>query len=443
VIRIDTVVVGAGQAGLALSRRLTEEQHEHVLLERGRIAERWRSERWDSFRLLTPNWQTRLPSYQYRGPDPDGFMARDEIVRFFDGYAASFAPPVETEVTVHRVARRGGRWLVASSAGDFVARNVVVATGHYDYPRTPVVGDSLPPWVAQLHARDYRNPASVPDGGVLVVGAGPTGQQLADELARHGRPVFLAVGRHRPLPRRYRGRDVYWWLERMGSLARTIDSIDDPGAAANAPSAVLAGGLDDLNLHRLVRNGVRPLGRLLGGHGRRLRFGDDLVPLLAAADANTTLFRSQVDAYAEDAGLDVPATESIVRPESHWARSAPRELDLAAAGVRSVIWATGYRRDYSWIDAPVFDSAGEPVQRRGVTAASGLMFLGLRWMYRRNSNFIDGVHNDADHLARRIVGYGVDGEPAPVGRQPMPSSTARSAAIRREGTSSLSRTAAT
>ena len=401
--RVDTVVVGAGQAGLALSRLLTQQQHEHVVLERGRVAERWRSERWDSFRLLTPNWQTRLPSYRYDGPDPDGFMGRDQIVRFFDGYAASFSPPVVTEAAVHRVAPRADGWAVESTAGPFLARNVVIATGHYDQPRTPAAARALPSWVAQLHARDYRSPVSVPDGSVLVVGAGPTGQQLADELARAGRRVFLAVGRHRPLPRQYRGADAYWWLDRMGSLGRTVDSLDDPAVTVNAPSVVLAGGTQDLDLHRLVRNGVAPLGRLVGGAGARLRFAADLPAMVTAADVNVARFRAQVDAYVEDVGLHVPPPDPVLPPDSTWARSAPRELDLTESGVRSVVWATGYRRDYSWVEAPVFDPAGEPVQRRGVTAAGGLMFLGLRWMYRRNSNFIDGVSADAEYLAQRIV----------------------------------------
>jgi putative flavoprotein involved in K+ transport len=190
----------------------------------------------------------------------------------------------------------------------------------------------------------------------------------------------------------------------MGSLRRTVDSLDDPGVTANAPSVVLAGGSEDLDLHRLARNGVRPLGRLRGSRDGRLRFGDDLVSKLAAADANVARFRSLVDEYVDRHGLDVPAADDGFPSEPSWAKAVPGELDLAAAGVRSVIWATGFRRDYSWIEAPVFDRAGEPVQRRGVTAAAGLMFVGLRWMYRRNSNFIDGVGADADHLARRIVG---------------------------------------
>jgi putative flavoprotein involved in K+ transport len=401
---VETVVVGAGQAGLALSRCLTDAGRDHVVLDRGRVAERWRSERWDSFRLLTPNWQTRLPGWSYAGPDPDGFMGRDAVVRFFDDYARSFDAPVRTGVDVARVGRAGDGWRVETSSGPYDARNVVVATGHYARPRIPVVAADLPPHVHQLVASEYRNPAALPAGAVLVVGSGPSGQQIADELARAGRRVFIAVGRHRPLPRRYRGHDVYWWMDRMGSLARTVDSLDNPGAAAGAPSAVLAGGDEDIDLHRLVRHGVVPLGHLRDCDGTRLWFADDLADTVVAADAHPARFRGKVDAYVDRTRLAVPAELVVPRSRAAWATSAPTRLHLRAAGIRVVIWAAGYRRDFSsWVDAPVFDAAGEPVQRRGITAAPGLAFLGLRFMHRRNSNFIDGVGADAEHLAEHIT----------------------------------------
>jgi putative flavoprotein involved in K+ transport len=407
--RVDTVVIGAGQAGLALSRCLTDAGRDHVVLDRGRVAERWRSERWDSFRLLTPNWQTRLPGWSYRGPDPDGFMCRDEIVRFFDGYARSFAAPVRGGVDVRRVARSGDGWRVDTSSASYDARNVVVATGHYGQPAIPAVGRDLPADLLQIAGRDYRNPQTLPDGGVLVVGAGPTGQQIADELARAGRRVILAVGRHRPLPRRYRDHDVYWWLDRMGSLNRTVDTLDDPGAAAGAPSVVLEGGDDDLHLRRLVGHGVVPVGHLRGVDAGRVRFAPDLAATVAAADAHPAKFRAQVDACVDTLGLSAPREDVDAQTLPRWATDAPTELWVAGSrhvgqGLAAVVWATGYRRDYSFIDAPVFDPTGEPVQRRGVTAAPGLFFLGLRFMHRRNSNFIDGVGADAAYLAQRITG---------------------------------------
>jgi putative flavoprotein involved in K+ transport len=400
---VKTIVIGAGQAGLALSSCLTDAGEEHLLLERGQVAQRWRSERWDSFRLLTPNWQTRLPGYRYSGPAPDGFMRRDEIVDFFDAYAQSFAAPVRTGVTVLRAEQVDDGWRIATSAGTYRAANVVVATGHYEVPRLPtVISSRISADIAQVRARDYRNPDGLPPGAVLVVGAGPTGQQIADELARAGRRVYIAVGRHRPLPRRYRGYDAYWWLDRMGSLHRRVDSLPDSDAAANAPSVVLSGEREDLHLRRLVRRGVTPLGHLSRVEGTTLHFADDLHQSLATADDNATRFRSQVDAFVAEHGLHVPATPNVPQQLPRWATGPATTIDMIQAGMSAVVWATGYRRDHSWIAAPVFSASGAPVHSRGITPARGLMFLGLRFMYRRNSNFIDGVGADAAYLADSI-----------------------------------------
>ena len=400
---VKTIVIGAGQAGLALSSCLSDAGEEHLLLERGQVAQRWRSERWDSFRLLTPNWQTRLPGYRYSGAAPDGFMGRDEIVDFFDGYAQSFAAPVRTGVTVLRAEQAGDGWRLATSAGIYGAANIVVATGHYEVPRLPtVIASRLSADVAQVMARDYRNPEGLPPGAVLVVGAGPSGQQIADELARAGRRVFIAVGRHRPLPRRYRGYDAYWWLDRMGALQRRVDSLPDPEAAANAPSVVLSGESEDLHLRRLVSHGVTPLGHLSRVEGTTLHFADDLGDSLADADDHAARFRAQVDAFVGAHGLHVPASANVPAQLPRWAHEPATTVDMIEAGISTVVWATGYRRDHSWIAAPVFSTSGAPVQSRGITPAHGLMFLGLRFMHRRNSNFIDGVGADAAYLADSI-----------------------------------------
>ncbi len=403
-MRIPTLIIGAGQAGLALSRVLTDAGHDHVLLERGRVAERWRSERPDSFRLLTPNWFTRLPGGGYDGPDPDGFMGRDEVVAFFDAYAASFDPPVHTGVTVTRVARGAdGDWEVHTDQGTWHAGTVVVATGHMDRPAVPALARDLPPGVSQLHSSRYRNPAQLPAGRVVVVGAGPSGQQIADELARAGREVALAAGGHRGLPRRYRGRDVYWWMDRLGLLDRTIDTLP-PGSTRTERSSVLEGGDEDLDLRRLHRHGVRVVGRVTGVDGTRLRLGDGLAMDLADADANAARLRIMVDEHVARTGLDVPEEPWSLPEVPDWAVCPPASLDLARAGVSTVVWATGYRRDFSWITADVFDAHGDPVHTRGVTAEPGLCFLGLRWLYRRDSGFIGGVGRDAEHLARHLVG---------------------------------------
>lgn len=402
-VRVQTLIVGAGQAGLAISQRLTTLGQEHLLLDRGNVAERWRSERWDSFTLLSPNWQTRLPGFRYSGSDPAGFMTRDQVVRFLSRYARSFDAPVHTGVTVTGVNPAAPGWIVRTDVGRYHAANVVVATGHYDRPSVPAMAADLPPDVHQLHTSAYRNAGQLPSGAVLVVGAGPSGQQIADELACAGREVYIAVGHHRPLPRRYRGQDVYWWMDRMGMLDRTVDSLREPTSTRHAPSAVLAGEERDLNLHRLVEHGVVPTGRLSAIDRGHVHFDDDLPARLAEADLNVRRLRDAVDAYTEQHGVDAPAEDNSPPSPATWAHRAPRTLELARAGVTTVIWATGYGRDYSWITAPVFDAEGEPVQRRGVTAASGLFFLGLRWLYRRKSNFIDGVGDDATYLADVIA----------------------------------------
>lgn len=401
----DTLIIGAGQAGLALSHCLTAAGHDHLLLERGRVAERWRSERPDGFRLLTPNWLTRLPGHRYTGPDPDGFMGRQEVIDFFDAYAASFDPPVHTGVTVTAVERsRRGTWRVVTDHGDHHATNVVVATGHMDRPAVPASARDLPGGVAQVHASRYRNPHQLPEGRVLVVGAGPSGQQIADELALAGRDVVIAVGGHRALPRRYRGRDVYWWMERLGLLDRPRESLPDPTAVRTTRAGVLEGSHRDLDLRRLHRHGVTVTGRLLGVAGDRLVFGDRLARDLADADANATRLREMIDAHVAATGLDVPSEPWTAPTTPTWACDAPADLALSRSGIAAVVWATGYGRDWSWIHAPVFDAHGEPIHHRGVTAAPGLCFLGLRWLTRRDSGFIHGVGRDATHLAAHLLG---------------------------------------
>lgn len=401
--RIDTVIVGGGQAGLALSHALSAVGREHVVLERGLAAQRWRSERWDSFRLLTPNWMTRLPGTRYAGADPDGFMNRGEIVDFFDAYAGGV--PLRPGVFVREVraaAVRTGRnshggWQVHTDAGMIQARQVVAATG-YGIPQVPVV-----PGVLGLHSAAYRNPAELPRGAVLVVGAGPSGQQIADELAGHGRSVYLAVGGHRPLPRRHAGRDSYYWLDRLGYLDRTVDTLPGSRTDFRAHGPVLAGGERDLNLRRLAGNGVVPVGRLVGFDGRRAYFGNDLADNLAAADAHANRF---IELVSERRNSADPLPPAQVPSESipHWAIAPPMQLDLRNNGIRTIIWATGHPGTWPYLPKSVLDGNGRPIHRRGVTIAAGLFVLGLRWQHRRSSHLIDGVGQDALYLADRVAG---------------------------------------
>jgi putative flavoprotein involved in K+ transport len=400
---VETVIVGAGQAGLALSRCLTDLGREHVLLERGRVGERWRSERWDSFRLLTPAWHTRLPGHRHDGRDPDAFLDRTAVVRLFDDYAASFGAPVVHGTTVHAVHPEGDRWRVIADRAELSATNVVVATGPHDLPAVPALATAMPAAVDQLHARDYRHPGQLRDGGVLVVGAGPTGQQLASELARAGRAVHLAVGRHQRLPRTYRGRDAFWWLDRLGVTEQTVDEVARPGRRPRRSHPVLTAGRE-LGLDVLVAEGVVPVGRLRGIDGRRATFADDLGRRYLEAEAAAARFTAKVDRYVAATRGDAPAPAPAPTPQvPDWVAEAPAQLDLHAAGVRTVLWATGYRRDFRWLHAPVLDDEGEPVHRRGLTRAPGLTFLGLSWLYRRKSASIDGVGDDARYLATHLA----------------------------------------
>jgi putative flavoprotein involved in K+ transport len=400
----SAIIIGGGQAGLAMSRILGDRAIDHVVLERGRVAERWRSERWDSLRLLTPNWQSRLPGWGYRGNDPDGYMTVPELVDFLEGYARSFSAPIEAETTVLAVEAGGRGYRVTTDRGTWTAPNVVVATGHCGWPRVPGFSSELSGGIHQLAPADYRNPDQLAGGGVLVVGASASGIQLADEIHRSGRPVTLAVGRHTRLPRLHRGRDIMWWLDTVGILDETVD----PGAGFEATrsqvSLQLVGRPDrsTLDLSVLRNRGVRLVGRAVAGEGTAVRFADDLAASTAAADFRLARLLARIDGFIADAGLDrdLPEAEPVnpVRPGP-----APTALDLAAEGIRTVVWATGFGRSYPWLTLPVLDGRGEIVHRGGITPAPGLYVLGLSLQRRRKSTYIDGVGSDALEIADEIA----------------------------------------
>jgi putative flavoprotein involved in K+ transport len=394
-----TVIIGAGQAGLALSRVLVRAGRDHVVLERGRIGERWRSERWESLALLTPAWASALPGQSVQR-DRDSFLTRDTFVHGLEAYAAAFDAPVAEGVTVGEVSRSGDRFRVSTDRGSWSAGNVVVATGDCDVPRLPAAAATVPPGILTLPSSGYVAPERLPDGGVLVVGNGPTGQQLALELARAGRAVTLAVGRHTRMPRRYRGRDVWRWLEELGDLDVTIDEVHDPRAARRAPSLPLSGvnGGEDLDLGVLQRVGVAVTGRLEGFSGSSALFGNRLASDVADAERRMRRLLARIDDLAASA-TDVAPAETV--PGIRVPRTV-RELDLHASGVRTVLWATGYRRAYPWLRVPVLDAEGEIVQHHGVTAVPGLFTLGLKFQRRRRSHFIGGVGADAEVVATRI-----------------------------------------
>lgn len=397
--RTDTVVVGAGQAGLSTSRLLADAGRDHVVLERGRVGERWRSERWDSLRLLTPNWMTRLPQHDYDGDDPDGYMTAAALAARFDDYARSFEAPVAEGVDVRSVrAAATGEYVVETSAGGWRAANVVVATGWFADPVVPPFAAALDQRIHQLHAGQYRDPSSLPDGGVLVVGASASGVQLADELARSGRRVRVAAGSHVRLPRRYRGRDVLWWLDRAGVLDDRPDGR--PQHALRQPSLQLVGRPTDLDLGVLAGDGVEIAGRLLGVDGTRAYFGDDLADVVADADRRLHRVLDRIDSCARHTTAIAAA-----RPAPLRLPPAPTHVDLRAEGITSVLWATGHRPSFPWLHVPVLDGAGAIRHRGGVTPVPGLYAVGMRWQSTRRSTYIDGARHDAaavvDHLRGR------------------------------------------
>lgn len=402
--RTGTVVIGAGQAGLAVSQCLTDREHDHVVLDRGRIAERWRSERWDSLRLLTPNWMTRLPGYSYDGPDPDGFMTARETVEFFADYASTFAAPVVEHTEVLGVSHDGQLFTVTSTGGAFVARNVIVATGWNDRPLVPAAANSLSPDVDQVVPSEYRKPSQLADGGVLVVGASATGLQIAHELRLSGRDVVLAVGRHQRIPRSYRGMDSFWWLDQLGLFDRTVEDITDVWAERIEPSLQLVGRPDHLTLDltTLQALGVAIAGRVGATNGSRVTFEPGVDALISASDQRLHELLGRIDTEIDKRGLAAEVLPAD-RPRAVPSPAAIESIDLRRAGIGTVVWATGYRREYRWLQLPILDRRGEIRQHRGVTDLPGAYVLGQRFQHFRNSNFIDGVGRDAAFVAEHIV----------------------------------------
>jgi putative flavoprotein involved in K+ transport len=400
---VETVIVGGGQAGLSMSYHLGQLGREHVVLERGRIAERWRSERWDSLAFQFPNWMMRLPGYAYEGNEPEGFMHRNGVVRFIDEYARRIAPPIRCGIRVTKLASsKTGRLHVETDHSTLEAINVVVATGPYQLPSVPAFSTALPFATYQVTANRYINPGELPPGNVLVVGSGGSGCQIAEDLLRAGRSVFLSVGRHRRVPRRYRGKDFGWWQEKTGASDRTVDSLPPD---ARAPLLTGANGGHDVDLRHLARQGVTLAGSLRDISRSRLLFAADLEENLARGDETFDQFTRSVDEYILKHRLSAPAEPQwhphvTVRPPT---QSAIRDLDIRAAGITSVIWATGYQYDFGWVRCAVLDASGKPVHRRGVTAMPGVYFLGLPRLHTVKSAFLWGVGEDAAYLAQHIV----------------------------------------
>jgi putative flavoprotein involved in K+ transport len=403
--RIETVIVGGGQAGLAMSYHLGQLGREHVILERARVAERWRSERWDSLCFQAPNWNMRLPGFAHHAADPDGFAPRDDVVRYIEAYASAIGAPMRCGVTATALRQQPGstHLMIESTVGCFEAENVVIATGPFQTPAAPPISCRK---TLQLHSSRYRNPELLPPGAVLIVGSGNSGCQIAEELCATDRRVYLSVSAHQRTPRRYRGKDFIWWNLALGDADTTVDQRLDA-----QPSRLMTGvgGGHDIDLRQLAADGVVLLGRVLGGRDGKIALAPDLGQNLARGDASLTALVRRCDEHVVRDGLDFPAPDASAKttPDPKEVSDPIRTLDLAAAGISAIIWANGFRYDFGWIDLPIFGSCTEPSNRvpshkRGVTCVPGVYFLGLPWLHKWKSAFLFGVGEDAEYLAAQI-----------------------------------------
>lgn len=409
---VPVVVIGGGQAGLTVSWYLREHGVEHVVLERHRVADAWRTARWDAFCLVTPNWQCTLPGHPYAGDDPDGFMLRDDVVRYVEEFAHRNRQPVREGVDVLAVRPGDDGFVVETTSGTVTADQVVLAVGGYHRPKIPGLAARIGDGVTQLHSSTYRRPSSLPDGAVLVVGSGQSGAQIAEDLHLGGRKVHLAVGTAPRVARFYRGRDVVAWLHDMGHYDLPIDEHPMGLQARREANHYVTGrdGGRDIDLRRFALEGMRLHGRLLSAGDGALHFADDLAANLDHADKVSERAKDSIDRWILEQGIDAPEEERY-RPAWRPARTGPTAIDLDADDVRTVIWATGFHSDWSWVHLPAFDGTGYPTHERGVTTVPGLYVLGLPWLYTWGSGRFAGIARDAEHVAAQVAGAAA---PAPV-----------------------------
>jgi putative flavoprotein involved in K+ transport len=405
--RVTAVIVGAGQTGLAMSNYLSDRSIDHVLIERGEVANSWRTGRWDSLRLLTPNWMNRLPGYRYQGEDPDGFMTMPEVVDYISSYATTISAPVEPHTEVLSVRPLEDGLAVGTTGGDWLARTVVIATGPYNSPDLPNVASAIPAHVTSIASAEYRNPDQLEDAGVLVVGAAATGVQLADEIQRSGRQVTLAVGSHVRLPRVYRGMDIMWWLDAAGILNERYDEVDDVIRARSVASFQLIGSpaRSTVDLNSLQEIGVRIVGRLAGVTDEgTAQFSGSLPNQCALADLKLVRLLDSLDDWATDSGLDREA-EPPERPVPTRVPPLPPLMLPMRSDIKTIIWATGYRPEYPWLHLPALDAKGRVRHDGGITSVPGLYLMSATFLRRRKSTFIDGAGEDARDLSAHMVEY--------------------------------------
>lgn len=402
---IETVIVGGGQAGLAMSYYLSQRSRPHIVLEQAeKPGNAWRNHRWDSFTLNTPNWQSGLPGAEVPGSNPDGFLSRGEVVRYFEDYVNRFQLPVSYGVRVQSVRPKssGHGYVVETSAGCFEAANVVIATGLYQKPKLPTFSADFPREIGQMHSDEYQNPQSLPEGAVLVVGSGQSGAQIAEELYRSGKKVYLSVSTVGRVPRRYRGKDANWWHDRMGDYGRTVDELPSPQAKfASKPIISGKDGGHTLNLHQFARDGVTLVGRIEEVRDHTIFLAQDLKANLARADQFEADFVMRIDEFIAKNDINAPEETLPVVTDGYGVPEV-RELNLKSANITTVIWATGYSFDFSLVQLPIFDSDGYPIQNRGVTGHPGLYFVGLPWLHNAKSGLLFGVPQDAGYIAAAI-----------------------------------------
>ncbi|HEY7470620.1 MAG TPA: NAD(P)-binding domain-containing protein [Acidimicrobiia bacterium] len=402
-------MIGAGHAGLAVSHFLSLRSIDHVVVERGEVANTWRTERWDSLRLLTPNWQSRLPGFAYDGADPDGFMTMPEVIEFIEGYASHVSAPISTNTAVTSVRPVDDGYEVLTNQGTWVGMAVVLASGGFNLANLPPMASAMPGSLVSVTPIEYRRPDLLPEGGALVVGASATGIQIAEEIHLSGRPVTLSVGEHVRLPRVYRGKDIMWWMERTGILDERYDEVDDLVRARNIPSPQLVGTPErrTLDLNSLTDQGIRLVGRLAGVSDGHAQFSGSLRNLCTLADLKMRRLLDNIDQWVVDNGIGDEVEPSHRFAPTRVDDSPPLTLDLGGGSFSSIVWATGYRPDYSWLHARVLDRRGRLRHDAGVViGAPGLYRIGLNMLRRRKSSFIHGAEDDArdltDHLASHI-----------------------------------------
>lgn len=403
---VETVIIGAGQAGLATSYHLTQLDRHHIILEKTQeITSAWRR-RWDSFTLVLPNWTVQMPGFAYDGPDPNGFMNRDELVKYMEQFVETFHPEVRYgwNVTSVQANPDGGNFLISSDEASILADNVVVAVGTFQEPKIPPVSTNISDQIIQIHSDEYRNPDALPEGAALVVGTGQSGCQIAEELYQSGRNVYLCVGGATPVPRRYRGKDIIWWLDRSGFFEHTVEMLPSSKArfAANPFVSGKEGGRT-LSLHKFALDGVNLLGRLIEADNHMIKIAPDLYDNLAKGDKFVGDIKIMIDEYIEKENIE--AEESALEAASEYGYQVvlEEELNLFSADITSIIWATGYKFDFSWIELSLLDDDGYPIQKRGISDFPGVYFIGLNWLYKRKSGLLYGVGEAAGYVAESIA----------------------------------------